>query len=448
MPAKECQETKEALVAYAGRTGTLKETFTLGVNYSIWGTALDRYQKLLKAEAKGMQESVGSVEASGNADGLQRGLYPEIAKVKLSSCRTSRFRGWQAQGGGSIELKGWRVVIGWVRTLSRWSKKGLGGEHKAVKSLCRVFRAFLAGDDELSSMMFQRLDENEGRRLLGECHILMRECESGRGYDVDDLVLMLEGFSNEAHKRGRAKAKEAFAEWVHRALKNGAGPAHRWTNQANALPPLRLVIKVPDGSSGHRFEADPDAVAELHARPWREEWEVGNDELGEEEDKVVRQARDDYILEAEAYAESKDWGPRAIRRACGTFPTRTAIGSDDVTFLEVAELPDGALGILGALMKAAVVHLALPMQTLLNVMVLLGKKGGGSRTVAILATFYRLLMRMLGDEVTQWDERTAGHWDSAVRGSSALRAQVARALEVEVADVEGLFCLHFLWDFS
>eukprot|EP00973_Karenia_brevis_P091927 12409883-Karenia_brevis.AAC.1 len=82
----------------------------------------------------------------------------------------------------------------------------------------------------------------------------------------------------------------------------------------------------------------------------------------------------------------------------------------------------------------------------MNLLALLGKKSGGSRTVAIMASFYRLLMRVLQHEIVVWDEKKAGFWDTALRGSSALRAQLARALEVELANEEGLWVLHLLWD--
>ena len=55
-------------------------------------------------------------------------------------------------------------------------------------------------------------------------------------------------------------------------------------------------------------------------------------------------------------------------------------------------------------------------------------------------------MRILSPYIMEWDEKAAGHWDTAVRGSSALRAQIARSLDLELADFEELFIIHFLWD--
>ncbi len=100
----------------------------------------------------------------------------------------------------------------------------------------------------------------------------------------------------------------------------------------------------------------------------------------------------------------------------------------------------------GALVRSALASLALPLQSLINLVTLLGEKSGGSRTIAILSSFYRLALRLTGHVVDQWDVTTAGPWDSAVRGSAPLRAYLGRALGIELAESEGKCILHFLLD--
>ena len=55
-------------------------------------------------------------------------------------------------------------------------------------------------------------------------------------------------------------------------------------------------------------------------------------------------------------------------------------------------------------------------------------------------------MRLQAHVISEWDACAAGHWDSAVKGSSALRAQLMRSLEVELCDSEQKNIVHFLWD--
>ena len=55
-------------------------------------------------------------------------------------------------------------------------------------------------------------------------------------------------------------------------------------------------------------------------------------------------------------------------------------------------------------------------------------------------------MRLVSAHISQWDVKFAGEWDSALKGSSALRAHVARAAGIELAHSEGQYVIHFLLD--
>ena len=155
--------------------------------------------------------------------------------------------------------------------------------------------------------------------------------------------------------------------------------------------------------------SDPDAVAEEHAIPWKDEWDVQNELLHSMETSCIVETREKYKDQARHFAEEVDLCLAAIRKACGSFSGKTAIGIDGVCFKTIGALLEVALGVLGALLKNAIANLVLPQQCLLNIMVLLGKPGGCSRTVAIIASFYRLLMRLVGGSIRQWDAKSAGN---------------------------------------
>ena len=55
-------------------------------------------------------------------------------------------------------------------------------------------------------------------------------------------------------------------------------------------------------------------------------------------------------------------------------------------------------------------------------------------------------MRLVSAHNSQWDVNFAGKWDSALKGNSALRAHVARAVGIELGHSEGQFVIHFLWE--
>ena len=93
-----------------------------------------------------------------------------------------------------------------------------------------------------------------------------------------------------------------------------------------------------------------------------------------------------------------------------------------------------------------VATLTVPGQELLNVLGLLGKKLGGSRTIAIMSSIYRAFMKHAGLEIREWDAKAGHHWDSAMAGSSSLRAAVLRALRCENGAARGEHVAHELWD--
>ena len=50
--------------------------------------------------------------------------------------------------------------------------------------------------------------------------------------------------------------------------------------------------------------------------------------------------------------------------------------------------------------------------------------------------------------ITQWDADKAEFWDTALKGSSCLRAALCRALKVEVATAQGFASVGLLWDLA
>ena len=66
--------------------------------------------------------------------------------------------------------------------------------------------------------------------------------------------------------------------------------------------------------------------------------------------------------------------------------------------------------------------------------------------MASLSSLYRTVSKACLEPVGLWDETAAGHWDTAIRGSSALRAALARSLQLEVAALNGHHSNAVLWD--
>ena len=244
--------------------------------------------------------------------------------------------------------------------------------------------------------------------------LLKRECVSAPCQVPSERVRRL---AERALQKGLECSRRATHKWLCQALQVGAGPAHRWCGKEDALPEIPLVIRDRQGN----FTADPQCVVELHAQEWKREW--GNeDAIGFSKEKYsIRALREKHVVEARVWANSLGLRAVDIRKACLSFPSKTAIGLDQHAFTDIANLPDNALDSLGEIIRQCFVKLAIPTQSLLQLLVLLGRKNGWSRTIAILHTTYRLTMRLVSAHISQWM--------SSLQVSGTLRSRVTQRSE-------------------
>ena len=159
----------------------------------------------------------------------------------------------------------------------------------------------------------------------------------------------------ERSKKGLECSRRATHKWLSQALKGGAAQAHRWCGKEDALPDLPLVIR---DNQGH-FTADPQSVAEHYAKEWKREWR-DEDTIGfDQETSSVRDLRETHVAEDHESARNLDLSAASVRKACLSFPSKTAIGLDQHAFKDIALLPDIALGSLGEIVRQCFVKLAI-----------------------------------------------------------------------------------------
>ena len=142
-------------------------------------------------------------------------------------------------------------------------------------------------------------------------------------------------------------------------------------------------------------------MAKHYATPWKKQWNDNDPTFATRLGKNLQRLRRKYLEEARATANAFDGRAATIRKALKIFPANTTIGADDFKFRLLADLPDIALDQLGLLFKSAINDLTLPLQVLLNLLCLLGKKTGGSRVIAIMCSFYRCLMKANGTAIRE-----------------------------------------------
>ena len=134
--------------------------------------------------------------------------------------------------------------------------------------------------------------------------------------------------------------------------------------------------------------------------------------------------------------------------AARKFRRGTSVGVEPVFFQDITEASDESLSELCSIMRQSILELAMPMQTLLILISLLGKKLGGTRCIAICATFYRLLMAIMKGEVREWDVDKGIKGDSALPGRSPSDGTAWRFLDMEQAVLRGKLVVQMLWDMT
>jgi len=234
-----------------------------------------------------------------------------------------------------------------------------------------------------------------------------------------------------SHKR---RAGAHWSDWVAKALANGASAAHRWSNAVNQ-PRLRIIAP---------GVVDPMLTVEHHTDSWAGVWET--------DEAAIRQAISD-VAALRASLSGHD-GSRWVesittanmRKVSSAAKKRTGIGVDELAFTELAHASDEALDELGGIMKDCVRSLALPVQCLLTQLSLIAKKMGGTRAIALVSTFVRLLLSLGKDEVREWDCAEALPGDTGRPGVSLELESSRRHLKLEIAHAFQRSVVLILWD--
>jgi hypothetical protein len=257
-------------------------------------------------------------------------------------------------------------------------------------------------------------------------------------------------WAKEARKNGFAlshlaqqEAKQRFHEKIDESLKAGDAWLHKWSKDNPSISPTIEIKGDPQNNISHHYITDPHEILDRHGKVWGEHWQVGR---GAKQDDVIKAIREAIEQVGARNDPLIFYTPQQIRIAARAFKTSTAIGCDSWALREIALMPDAVLYSLGELLSGIQNSAIPPLQMMCNIMATLPKKDGGTRTVAIASTLYRLLMQLDNDSMQEFENRVAYSKDSAKAGASAVDAAEDRALEAEIAAASGKQTIVLLWD--
>ena len=196
---------------------------------------------------------------------------------------------------------------------------------------------------------------------------------AGQGLETDAQLVAANRAGAEA---GDAEFRKAAAKRMYaKAVISGEGDTKylhavtRWAAKPPPPPPLP-----PKGTAD-----GPQPAADAISLQWARKW----DSTPQRRDEAIRAV---CSLASRARAMASDaaetfkleWTPAKLRARALAFPARTSIGLDGVAFRAVAAMPDMALTELIFIMTECIRSLAVPLQSLTNSVITLGKAKWGT----------------------------------------------------------------------
>ena len=107
-----------------------------------------------------------------------------------------------------------------------------------------------------------------------------------------------------------------------------------------------------------------------------------------------------------------------VHDAIRILKSNTALGVDFLDIAWLKRLPIEACQDIADILNEVEASGAWPLQSMMNIIVLMGKPAGGVRPIALMPIIYRIWCRARRHTLIDWEANTQGHWDAAVRGSS------------------------------
>ena len=147
-----------------------------------------------------------------------------------------------------------------------------------------------------------------------------------------------------------------------------------------------------------RWVTEPGELLHIHSQHWAGQWLAHDRGKVEEVAQTLRLA----LTNVHAGLDSrlrKVFTAAQVRAAAMKFSTKASTGIDNWRLRDISHMPDVVLTTLAELLSDIRHDAVPPLQVLTNIMATLPKKDGSTRTVAIAASLYRLLMELDKEEV-------------------------------------------------
>ena len=252
--------------------------------------------------------------------------------------------------------------------------------------------------------------------------------------EVQEKAQLASSLAKKALAKASYQRKKSWARWLEKAMDRGAGIAHKWASRPNRV--VARLAKVKDGL----VHTHPDEALAIRRQVWQAKWNRPDND-------TPRALELFHSLKLAAQGgQMEAITPSMVRRALAAFAGTKGLGLDLCHPKEVMSWPSEAIDDLVGLFNSIESSLAWPQQAILNKLAFLTKPTGDDRSIG-LGTFLFRLWQKVGAPVTRsWEEIWTQGWDTAKKGSSAIKAALRRAVVSEVAVLKGQLSAAVLWD--
>lgn len=173
---------------------------------------------------------------------------------------------------------------------------------------------------------------------------------------------------------------------------------------------------------------NPDAHLLAQTRLWEPRWHPKEHQLNDALNRLLLRIRS-LARTAAAQADSY-YNTEYLDNSVNAYKKETN-GGDAWTNTDIKKAPTKVKERLATSIRYSTKKAVQPIQNMLNLHPLLGKPGGGSRTICKTPMLYRHTLRGR-EQVALWEEANTGPFDTSGKGKSARLAAAYRSIKAEV----------------
>ena len=412
-------ELGKVLSKVAHRMGTEESSRKVGSRYAAWARALE----IQRLEAH-------QVPTEKRQAFLGRACEPKLKTLPLSKRPRLDARTLDVAGGCGIVTKLWATFASLLRKVKI---ARIPGKPLLYSELKISVLKLLASQDADKKAAWEANDCKEDKLALVYAVSLALRPDADEAA-LETAVQVATRLENTEARRNSESSQARWEKWACDVLRNGSSKAHRWTSMhSHASANMRVA----------GMQA-PQEIADATRLQWESIWLAHDREQCEETDRVVERLAQENNQETvdEWCAKITDEVVKAVSK---DIRARTPIEVDNLALQDIASADQEAYE-LADIFRETLCLRAWPSQALGAIVALLGKKSGGTRCICICATYHKILMNIMKQEVQEWDLKVGSPHDSAGKHRQPRLETAKRALMMEQHSMRGNTVVAVFWD--